>query len=260
MRGLRALIELTDDTALRVDDVLGLRSDAVLKRETSFGTDRASCGAYERHFLQLWVFGADGLLTRLEWFAADRAADALARFDELTDEVEATAKHPSVSPLGKGRTKEASPPPAQPVRRVRANAATANAVRAEAAIAARDGDAFPTLFADNSHTVNHSTGIEYDREGALITWLSVMRAKDLTYRLEPLATLGNSLALCRQLVSASGVAGEVRCRRLRDRRSPVIEVDAQGRRQRGEWFAGDRLGDAIARLYERYAELLPDGP
>ncbi len=40
----------------------------------------------------------------------------------------------------------------------------------------------------------------------------------------------------------------------------LIEVDAQGRRRRLEVFAADRLGDAVARLYERYAELLPDGP
>src|SRR5438093_5990715 len=38
------------------------------------------------------------------------------------------------------------------------------------------------------------------------------------------------------------------------------EVDAHGRRRRAELFATDRLGDAVARLYERYAELLPDGP
>ena len=40
----------------------------------------------------------------------------------------------------------------------------------------------------------------------------------------------------------------------------LIEVDAQGRRRRHEVFASDRLGDAVVRLYERYAELLPDGP
>ena len=40
----------------------------------------------------------------------------------------------------------------------------------------------------------------------------------------------------------------------------LIEVDAQGRRRRVECFAADRLGDAIVRLYERYADLLPDGP
>src|SRR5262249_54014465 len=38
------------------------------------------------------------------------------------------------------------------------------------------------------------------------------------------------------------------------------EVDAQGRNRRCEFFAVDRLGDAVARLYERYDELLPDGP
>ncbi|MFI5053853.1 MAG: hypothetical protein ACHQDE_05780, partial [Acidimicrobiia bacterium] len=40
----------------------------------------------------------------------------------------------------------------------------------------------------------------------------------------------------------------------------LLEANAQGRQLRGEIFAVDRLGDAIARLYERYAELLSDGP
>lgn len=40
----------------------------------------------------------------------------------------------------------------------------------------------------------------------------------------------------------------------------VAEVDEQGRRRRAEWFRPDRLGDAIACLYERYAELLPEDP
>jgi hypothetical protein len=39
-----------------------------------------------------------------------------------------------------------------------------------------------------------------------------------------------------------------------------LEVDASGRRRRTEFFAIDRLGDAVTRLYERHAELLPDGP
>ena len=38
------------------------------------------------------------------------------------------------------------------------------------------------------------------------------------------------------------------------------EVDAQGRCRHSERFAGDRLGDAVVRLYERYAELEPAGP
>jgi hypothetical protein len=40
----------------------------------------------------------------------------------------------------------------------------------------------------------------------------------------------------------------------------LIEVDARGRRRAVERFAADRLGDAVIRMYERYAELLPDGP
>ena len=40
----------------------------------------------------------------------------------------------------------------------------------------------------------------------------------------------------------------------------LAEGDAEGRLVREEHFALDRLGAAIVRLYERYAELLPDGP
>src|SRR5262249_57885460 len=61
--------------------------------------------------------------------------------------------------------------------------------------------------------------------------------------------------------AASGVVG-ARCEVGPYRRDVValIEVDSSGRRRRTEDFAIDRLGDAVARLYERYAELLPDGP
>src|SRR5204862_6717087 len=38
-----------------------------------------------------------------------------------------------------------------------------------------------------------------------------------------------------------------------------VEAGVQGQRRRAEIFAVDRLGDAVARLYERHAELLPDG-
>jgi hypothetical protein len=43
---------------VRVDDVIGLRSDALLVRWTNFGTERAGGGAYERQFIRLFVFGA----------------------------------------------------------------------------------------------------------------------------------------------------------------------------------------------------------
>src|SRR5262249_380144 len=82
LRSLGALLELADDVANRIDDVLAVRSDARLARVTNFGTDRVGGGAYERQFLSLVVFGTDGLITHHEVFDPDRAAEALARLDE----------------------------------------------------------------------------------------------------------------------------------------------------------------------------------
>src|SRR6185295_20411069 len=91
--------------------------NALLRRGTTIGTDRAGGGEWERPAVDLFVFGRDGLLERLESFEPDRVADALARFDELTAE------------------------PPRAARRVRPNAATAAAARIDAAFAARDADA-----------------------------------------------------------------------------------------------------------------------
>ena len=82
LQGLRTGLSLVIDPIYRVDDLLGLRSDAALLRSTASGTDRASGGAYENHYFQVWTFGADGLATRIEWFNRDN--EALARFDALT--------------------------------------------------------------------------------------------------------------------------------------------------------------------------------
>ncbi len=86
LRGVRSLLEVTGDVGWATDDVLVVRSDAVLLRQTNFGTVRAGGGAYERPYLLLSIFGADGLLTRLEQFdvgheAEALAHEALARFD-----------------------------------------------------------------------------------------------------------------------------------------------------------------------------------
>src|SRR5262249_15357255 len=40
----------------------------------------------------------------------------------------------------------------------------------------------------------------------------------------------------------------------------LIEADTPAQHSRVEEFAANRLGDAVIRLYERYAELLPEGP
>src|SRR5262249_15361272 len=141
------------------------------------------------------------------------------------------------------------------------NAATANAARAEAAIAARDADVLPSLIADDAEFFEHSTGATYGQPGMLLTWRSLLKARDPSYRHEPLATLGTSLALCRLSTAARGCAGGAFDVAAYDREDLlVIEVDANGRRQWQEAFAADRVGDAVVRLYERYAELLPAGP
>ena len=180
-------------------------------------------------------------LTRIEQFDADRDAEALARFDELTAEPPRGAPRapPRASRTPRPRTRPASTPRSPPETPTRS----------------------PTLFADDVEVVDHTTGATYDRQGALATWRSLLRARDPTYRHEPLATLGDSLALCRQSMSASGFAGRTfDVGAYESEQIVLIEVDAQGRRRRAEVFAADRLGDAVARLYERYAELLPDGP
>jgi class 3 adenylate cyclase/tetratricopeptide (TPR) repeat protein len=246
MRGAEAVIEsfrplfdLTTGSVARFDDVLGQRADALLVRWTHSGTDRSG-GAFERCLCQLWIFGADGLVTRWEQFEADRDAEALARFDELA----------------------AGPRAVRPVaRRVRPNAATAHMARVDAAIVAREGDALPALVADRCEVIDHTTGVTYDREGALATMRAPFGARNPTLRQEPLATLGDSLALCRSSFSAEGYAGATVAVGPYERETlSLVEVDQEGRRARSETFAADRLGDAVARLYERYAGLLPDGP
>src|SRR5439155_2882381 len=133
--------------------------------------------------------------------------------------------------------------------------------RFDATIAARASDALADMFAETVEFVEHPTGVVYGREGVLFSLRSLLRARDPTYRHEPLATLGDSLALCQVSSSASGLAtAKFDVGAYETERVDVVEVDAQGRRLRVERFATDRLGDAVARVYERYAALLPDGP
>src|SRR5262249_58259028 len=110
-------------------------------------------------------------------------------------------------------------------------------------------------------SVDHINRISYERDRVLAELSSFLNVKDPRGGHEPLATLGDSLVLSRWTMSASGVArGTFDVGSYQMERIAVIEVDGSGRRTRLEQFAADNLGDAIARLYERYAELLPDGP
>jgi ketosteroid isomerase-like protein len=202
LRGARTLMQTATDFGARVADVLALRGDALLTHGVNFGRV-GSGGAYESHALQLWCFGADGRLVRLEEFDDDRVDEALARFEAL-DSV------------------------ARPSRRVRPNAATAFVARLDAAVAGKDAPALR-------------------REGTRVLH-------------EPLASLGDALALCR-VFTAGDALGEaaVPAGPFETDTRAVVEVDAQGQERAVEVFAEDHLGDAIACLYARYAELLPEG-
>src|SRR5262249_20072368 len=121
--------------------------------------------------------------------------------------------------------------PARPMRRrVRENAATTNHTSLAAAVAVRDDDALLRLLADDMEVVHHPTGATYDRQGSLAHWRSAFQAQDLTFTIEALATLGDSLALCRSSRSGSRAAGrkfDISAYEQVD--IVVIEVDAQGR-------------------------------
>ena len=250
LQHLRSLFDVADNLATRADDVLALRPDALLARWTNLGTARSGGGAFERQFLVLFVFGSDGLVTRNELFDSDHDDEALARFDELTAEL-AKARFAAVPSRAAAKRE----------RRVRPNAATANAARLGAAIAARDAEAIGPLFADDAESVHHPTGVTFDRRGGIARVRSLFRAENLTFAQEPLATLGDSVALCRMSFSASGASGGgFDVGPYESEQIILIEVDARGQRRRSEHFADDRLGAAVVRVYERYAELLPDGP
>src|SRR5262249_11883698 len=78
---------------------------------------------------------------------------------------------------------------------------------------------------------------------------------------EPLATLGDALVLCRLVFSFSELAAADLPIGAVDKDAFVlIEADTPAQHSRVEEFAANRLGDAVVRLYERHAELLPDGP
>src|SRR5262249_6764131 len=145
LRVFRVILETADGTT-SVEDILCLTSEACLVRWKVSGTDRATGGAFEQTYLMLAVFGPDGLLAHNEYFAPGHEDEAPARFDELVTE----------------------PASVRPVQRcVRPNAATAFAARLDVVIAARDADALPGLYADETEVLDHTTGTTWDHEADL---------------------------------------------------------------------------------------------
>ena len=199
-RGIRALLDAADDIATRVDDVLGLREDALLVRWTNFGTERAGGGAFERRFLMLWVFGADGLLEHMEEFDLDRDAEALARFDEL-----ATGS-----------------PPAQ-----FANAATRSFDAYLRAWRARDWQGLVDVYAPTIRVLDRRalTGIDLQGDAFLAGLRIIFDMRDSRWESHLLATRGERLALFRLLTAVEDdEAGPSEVDSI-----GMVEVDAGGR-------------------------------
>jgi class 3 adenylate cyclase/tetratricopeptide (TPR) repeat protein len=235
----RAMFELEDIFEVSIDDVTALRSNAILVRGGNSGVIRSSGGAYERRFLQLWSTGSDGRFDRFEYFDADKEAEALARFDELVAGVE---PQPAVR------------------RRVTPNAGSAAMVRIDAALAGGDFDTFAAEIGPDFEEISPPTGATYGREAMLRSVERFLRLPGATARHELLATLGDRLWLLRRWMGASAAGrtsfdvGDYEKEEV-----GVNEVDEHGMALRNEIFATDRLGDALVRLYERFAELLPEG-
>jgi len=238
---LRGWRQVADGLVFRERDILALEPDAMLVATLHTGTARSGGGAYERPFLTLFVIDGEGRLVRAEWFDAGREAEALARFDALAAEA---APRPTVR------------------RRVTPSAATGAIERFGAAVAARDLDALADLLCDDVESVHHGTGLTYGRKGFLTTWRSMFRAEKMTRRQETLASLGDALVLGRHTIQLEGfreahlaALGPVEVGEV-----VLFEVDDHGRARRIDMFPAEKLGDAVARLYRRHTERLPEGP
>jgi class 3 adenylate cyclase/ketosteroid isomerase-like protein len=231
-----AMLDLTEGFDWRIRDVVAASDRALLVRRDSSGRQQAGGGDFERSVLELWVLGESGRVGRWERFEPGDQPRALERFDALTGGA-----------------------PAAP-RRVRPNPASALAARFEAVFVARDVSAIEALWSDELVVIHHPTGSEYGKEGHLRS-LRKLAEDDLPeLRIEPLATLGDSLVLTRRSLRARATEG-----RLLDvgdwERSELVIFELADSEHFGalELFAADKLSDALMGLYGRYAENPPAG-
>ncbi|MGH7899798.1 MAG: nuclear transport factor 2 family protein [Candidatus Binatia bacterium] len=172
------------------------------------------------HYLGIYLFGDDGLRTRIEVFDTDRVAEALARFDELTAE--------------------------RPAPRIE-NAATRSVERFDAAWKARDWERLTSLFAPGYRESDRRpiALLEIERERYLESLRPVFDTAVSGHSHELLATRGNRLALCRTLWRGAGPS-EVEWLGL-------VEVDERGQRVAGVMWSPNDLDAAYAELDARFA-------
>src|SRR5262249_14618689 len=210
---------LSASFALRDDDVLALEPDAYLLRMTYFGIERAGGGPFENVLLGLFVFGSDGLLTRVEGFEPDREAEALARFDQLT-----TALAPARF----------------------ANAAT----RANDAFIrcqhARDWEGVVALYGPEVRLIDRRAivGVDLTGNDYLASLRVIFDMGFQGWRSELVATRGERLALFRYVIETEdGAAVEL---------LNITEVDAGGRTSLVVAFDPDAVEAAYEELDARY--------
>jgi hypothetical protein len=223
--------------ANRADEVLDLRPGALLLRVTNFGTDHVGGGTYERPFLMTWVFGADGMVTRVEQFDVGHEAEALARFDELV-----------VSSDQPRRTEGATTPSL--ALRIE-NAATRTFARALEALRAQDWERFAALFAPGFRGIDRRTMLqnELDRDEWLVSYRPIVEMTSSRSTNEVLATRGDRLVLARYgWEGTDGLVGPSEIEYLL-----LIEVDGCGDHVAVVMFDPDALDAARAELDRRYA-------
>lgn len=151
---------------------------------------------------------------------------------------------------------------ASPGRHVHANAATRLCGQFATAIAARDVFALLGLIGDGFHFEHHQTGVHYGLEAFAHTWRGILAAKHVAFAPQLLAGLGKSLALQRHVLTLDGVSGAnyQHMGQAEVEELSVLEIGADGKCLRVDSFAGDRLGAAVACVYERFALSHPPGP
>jgi class 3 adenylate cyclase/ketosteroid isomerase-like protein len=243
---VRALVatlhDTAEDLAVAMEDVLALEPDMLLVDYILTGRERASGGQFEQRSLLLSTFDADGRIDRYEYFDVDRAEDALARLDELS------AARSGVN------------------RRVSPNLATRAASEHAAAVANRDVETIAALLADDFVQVEAATRRTFDRAAVLETWRTAVQDERLSFAVEPLATLGEHVALVRlDLSIGDDGRSEQQTSRFRDwgpatfDQYVVVGVDRNGLISTSDNYPLEQLADAAAHLYERYATTVPEG-
>src|SRR5262249_37597118 len=150
---------------------------------------------------------------------------------------------------------------AAPPRSVNTNRATQATARVDAAMMAGDAGALRALLSDDYELLDHTTDARGDRDTAMDTLHVVQKSGNLEFRESILATLGDSVALCRVIVTGSAFAAQqIESGPFEIDGLAVRVVDAHDRLSSSDLFPTNQLGGAIACLYQRYAVHLPDGP